>query len=427
VTGIPKVAFDTTGDGPLKGVRVIDISRLVAGNMASLQLGDFGAEVIKLEDPARGDPLRDWREVGVSLYWKVYGRNKKSLALNIRDKRGMALLQKLIDTADVVIENFRPGTMEKVGLAPAELLKRNPRLVIARVSGFGQDGPYRDRPGFGTSVEGMAGFAAKNGFRDRQPVLPPMPLADMIAGLYGAFSIMVALRQRDSAGGRGQVIDVPLIDSVLSVLGPDAAFYRLTGTLPQRTGGRSLIAGPRNVFATKDGQWISVAAPMQPMAERLFIAIGRPDMNEDPRFATNDARIKHPDECDAPIAAFVAERTLAEALAHFEAADVTVAPIYGPDLLMADPHVQDRGIVVDVPDDQLGWLPMHNVVPRLAETPGRLQRPAPIIGEHTREVLAALGCSDDEIAALAEAGVARVAERPPEQQIRSKAKTSGRR
>jgi len=318
-----KPQFEPESTGPLQGVRVLDLSRLVAGNMLTLQLADFGADVIKVEDPGTGDPLRDWRTRDLSLHWKVYGRNKKSLAVRLRDPRGLKILADLIATADVLVENFRPGTLEKMGLAPETLLAGNPGLVIARISGFGQSGPYKYRPGFGTIVEGMSGFAAKNGFADRPPVLPPMAMADMISGLYGAYAVMVALRHRD-AGNGGQVIDVPLLDSVLSILGPDAAIFTLTGELPLRSGSRSPIAGPRNVFETGDKRWISISAPMQAMTERLFRAIGRPEMIDDPRFATNAAR-------------------------------------------------------------------MHNIVPRLSASPGHMSRPAPELGEHTAEVLAAAG------------------------------------
>ncbi|SRR6266508_1438283 len=202
---------------PLDGIRVLDLSRLVAGNMLSLQLADFGAEVVKIEDPDKGDPLRDWRVDGISVHWKVYARNKKSVTLSLREREGRDLLMRLVDGARVFIENFRPGTLETMGLAPATLLQHNPRLVIVRVSGWGQDGPYRDRPGFGSLVEGMSGFAAKTGFADRPPVLPPLALADMIAGLYGAAAVLVALREIEVNGGKGQIIDLPLLDPIFSI------------------------------------------------------------------------------------------------------------------------------------------------------------------------------------------------------------------
>ena len=396
---------------PLDGIRVLDLSRLVAGNMLSLQLADYGAEVIKVEDPQRGDPLRDWRVRGASIHWKVYARNKKSVALALRQAQGLELLGKLIDTADVLIENFRPGTLEEMGLAPAQLHARNPKLIIVRISGWGQDGPYRERPGFGSLVEGMSGFAAKNGFADRPPVLPPLALADMIAGLYGMSAVLLALRHREVKGGYGQIIDLPLLDPIFSTLGPDAAEYRVTGEVRPRLGSRSATTSPRNAFCTKDGRWLAISASMQVMAERLFRAIGRADMIEDPRFRSNADRVRNAEACEAPIAAFILERTLADALAFFEEAEVTAAPIYDIDQFLADPHVRAREIVVDLPDDELGTVPMHNIVPRLSLTPGHIRMPAPALGEHTAALLGEVGCSAAELDALARAGIIRLGAR----------------
>jgi crotonobetainyl-CoA:carnitine CoA-transferase CaiB-like acyl-CoA transferase len=399
-----RIEWESNAEPPLRGVRVLDLSRLVAGNMLSLQLADFGAEVVKVEDPVRGDPLRAWRVNGASLYWKIYARNKKSLALSLRHRHGRDLLARLAETAQVFIESFRPGTLEEMGLAPEVLLGRNQRLVIVRVSGFGQDGPYRDRPGFGTLVEAMSGFAARNGYPDRPPVLPPLALADIIAGLYGAYAVMVALREAER-NGSGQIIDLPLLDPLVSILGPEAESYRRTGEIPPRTGSRSGITSPRNVFATADRRWIAISASIQAMTERLFRAIGRPDMIDDPRFRTNAERLRHVDECEAPIIAFIAARTLEENMAVFEAAEITAAPVYDIGQFLADPHVQARGMVAELPDAELGSVLMHNVVPRFSATPGRLRHPAPRLGEHTGELLEPLGCDAAELAALAEAGV----------------------
>ena len=401
---IPRLAFEPNAKPPLHDIRVVDISRLVAGNMVSLQLADHGAEVVKVEDPAKGDPLRAWRVEGLSLYWKVYARNKKSLALDLRANAGKQALADLLARNHVLIENYRPGTLEAMGLAPETLHARNPGLVIVRISGFGQDGPYRERPGFGSLVEGMSGFAAKNGFADREPVLPPLALADMIAGLYGAYAVMIARREVER-GGRGQVIDLPLLDPIISVLGPDAALHRVTGAITPRTGSRSATTAPRNVYRTADGRFIAISASIQAMTERLFRAVGRPDMIDDPRFRTNADRLRHIDECEAPIVAFIAARSLAENMAAFSAAEVTAAPVYDIDQLLDDPHVQARGIVVDVPDNQMGTVPMHNISPRLSDTPGKLRLPAPSLGQHTREVLSAIGYDAARIDALAAAGV----------------------
>ena len=396
---IPPIAFAPDAPAPLDGLRVVDLSRLVAGNVLSLQLADFGAEVVKIEDATKGDPLRAWRVRGHSLYWKVYGRNKKSVALSLRDQEGRAAVADLAASAAVLIENFRPGTMEAMGLGPEALHARNPALVIVRVTGFGQAGPYRDRPGFGSLVEGLSGFAAKNGFADRAPVLPPLALADMVAGLYGAYAVMVALRVAER-GGQGQVIDLSLLDPIASILGPDAAIFQVSGEKPQRLGSRSNTTSPRNVWETKDGRFVAISASIQTMAERLFRAIGRPDMIEDPRFRTNTDRVRNIDACEAPIAAFIGARTLEENLAIFGAAEVTAAPVYEIDQYMADPHVIDRGLLVAAPDAALGSVPMHNVIPRLSATPGRLRRPAPELGEHTAEVMGGLGWDAARIAGL---------------------------
>jgi crotonobetainyl-CoA:carnitine CoA-transferase CaiB-like acyl-CoA transferase len=390
---------------PLDGIRVVDLSRLVAGNAVSSQLADFGAEVIKIEDPAKGDPLRAWQSRGVSVHWKLYARNKKSVALSLRQNKGRELLLDLAASSEVLIENFRPGTLEKMGLGPELLHARNKRLVIVRVSGWGQSGPYRDRPGFGTLVESMSGYAARTGFADREPVLPPTALADMIAGLYGAFAVMVALRRIEVEGGGGQVIDLPLLDPIFSFIATEAPIYRMTGQIRPRTGSRSETTSPRNVFRTRDGRYIGISASIQAMSERLFRTIGRTDMITDPRFHTNSDRVVHAEECEAPIVEFIAARTFEENMVAFAAAEVTAAPVYDIDQFLADPHVQEREIVVDMPDTELGRIAMHNIIPRLSETPGRLRTPAPSLGEHTEEILGEFGIDRATLEELAREGV----------------------
>ena len=402
---IPKHPFEPDREGPLRGVRVLDFSRLVAGNMLSLQLADFGAEVVKVESPGRGDTLRDWREAGVSVHWKVYARNKKSITLDLKSPEAPGIILDLAAHFDVLIESFRFRYLENLGVGPDQLLERNPRLVVVRVSGFGQTGPYAKRPGFGTLVEAMSGFASRNGFADREPVLPPLAMADMIAGLSGAMATVIAVRNVEVNGGRGQVIDISLLESIFSILGPEAAIYKLTKKIRKRVGSASEGTSPRNVYPTSDGGWVAISASTQAMTERLFRAIGRDDLNQDPAFKTNTARVKRREQVDAIVGGFIKARTLAEAIAFFEQAEVTAAPVYDIGQFLDDPHVQERGIVVEAPDEEMGEVPMHAIVPRLSGTPGRLRSPAPKVGQHNREIFARIGYSVERIAALAQNGV----------------------
>jgi formyl-CoA transferase len=396
--------FERDARAPLRGVRVLDLSRVVAGNMVSLLLADFGAEVIKIEPP-EGDALRDWLVAGVATNWKVYARNKKSVCLNLRRPEAIEAVLRLAAGAQVLIENFRPGTLEKMGLGPEVLHARNPRLVLVRVTGWGQDGPYRHKPGFGTLAEGMSGFAALNGFEDREPVLPPMQLADCTAGVYGAFATLVALREVERGGGHGQTIDVSLLEPLFAMLGPQAASYRASGRLRPRTGSRSTTAAPRNAYRTRDGRWVCLSASTQAMTERLLRAIGRPELIDDPRFRTNADRLRHAAELDEIIAAFIAAKSLDDNLEFFDRAEVTVGPIYDIAQIMQDRHVIEREILADYPDDELGQVPMHCVVPRLSATPGAIRLPAPRLGEHNDEVLRGAGYGDAERARLRADGV----------------------
>ncbi len=404
-SALPKKSYEPAAKGPLTGVRVLDLSRLVAGNMLTQVLGDFGAEVIKVEPPA-GDTLRAWQTNGVQTNWKLYARNKKSLGLELRKPEARDLLERLVPSAAIFIESFRPGTLEQMGLAPQRLLELNPKLVIVRISGWGQDGPYQRRPGFGTLVEGMSGFASFNGFADREPVLPPMYLADTVAGLYGATAVMIALREVEQNDGRGQVIDLPLLDPLFAVLGPQAANYRLTGKVKPRTGSRSTNAGPRNAYRCQDGLYVCLSSSTQKMAERLFRSIGRPELIEDPRYRTNAERVKHAEALDAIIGAFVAQRTQAENVAFFEQAEVTIGPIYDIRQILEDPHVLARELVADYPDPDMGAFPMHHVVPRLSGTPASIRTPAPRLGEHNRVLLGEIGVDGAAYGLLLASGAA---------------------
>jgi crotonobetainyl-CoA:carnitine CoA-transferase CaiB-like acyl-CoA transferase len=402
--GLPQKLFAHDAQCPLDGVRVLDLSRVVAGNMVSLLLADFGAEVIKIETP-EGDALRDWLVGGIAANWKVYARNKKSVCLNLRNPQARDLLLKLVESAHVFIENFRPGTLEKMGIGPEVLLARNPKLVIVRVTGWGQTGPYKHKPGFGTLAEGMSGFATLNGFADREPVLPPNQLADCTAGAYGAFAVMTALRNVEVSGGQGQVIDVSLLEPLFTFMGPQAASYKAGGKLRERTGSRSTTAAPRNVYRTRDDKWVSMSASTQAMTERLFRAIGRAELLDNPRYKTNAERVKHAHELDAIIGDFMVKMTQAENLVFFDTHEVTVGPVYDIAQFVQDPHVLAREIVAEYPDDEMGTIPMHSVVPKMSGTPGAIRRRAPKLGEHNAEILGELGLDSAAIQSLADADV----------------------
>jgi crotonobetainyl-CoA:carnitine CoA-transferase CaiB-like acyl-CoA transferase len=381
--------FDLSASGPLSDIRVLDLSRLVAGNMLSAYLADFGADVIKVEREGSGDDLRNWREAGWDIYWKVYGRNKRSLVLDLKSASGMEILKKLVSQSQVFIENFVPGGLEKMGLAPEVLLSLNPALVIVRVSGWGQTGPFSHKPGFGTLVEAMSGFAHLNGYPDRPPVLPPLALADMIAGVYGAAGVLTALRVAEKEG-RGQVIDLSLFEPIFSVISSEAAKFKVTGEATMRAGNQSSHTAPRNIYACSDARFVAMSGSMQSMAMKIFDTIGRADLKTDPNFSTNDARVKNRDELDAIIGQYIIARTQEENLKIFEAAGVTVGPVCSVADLMEHPFVTGREAIVEMEDRDLGSLPMHNVIPRLSETPGSFRRPAPRLGEHTQEILDAL-------------------------------------
>lgn len=380
-TAPPGTADAEEGRLPLSGIRVLDLSRLMAGNMLTLQLADFGAEVVKIEGPA-GDTLRDWKNDGKALWWKVYARNKKSVKLDLKDERDKDALLRLVAGADVLVESFKPGGLESYGLGVDVLHGVNRRLVIVRISGWGQTGPYADRPGFGTLIEAFSGFAERNGFPDKPPALPNLGLADMVAGLSGAFATLAALREVEVNGGTGQVVDLSLLEPMVAALGPDAAIYRFTGKLPTRLGNRVETAAPRNAYLCSDDQWLVISGSTQTMAERILRAVGRPDMVTDPRFATNAARLANVDALDQIIEDFISRKTLAENLAHFRLHEVTAGPVLAADQLMDDPHVKERGVIVYVEDSEFGPIPMHSVFPRLSGTPGRIRTESPRLGEH---------------------------------------------
>lgn len=403
---IPRKSFDPAARGPLHGVRVVDLSRLVAGNVATRVLADAGADVVKIEPP-EGDTLRAWKVEGVETSWKTFCRNKRSVCLNLRDPEAIAVVKRLVEGAAMLVESFRPGVLEAMGLAPQVLHAINPALVILRVSGWGQDGPFRHKPGFGTLVEGYSGFAAINGFDDREPVLPPMFMGDTYAGLHGAAAAMIALRHAE-ATGEGQVVDLSLFEPLFAVLDPQMANWRITRRKKPRTGSRSTNTAPRNAYATKDGGWVCLSASTQGMTEKLFRAIGRADLLADPRYARNPQRVQHAAELDAIIGGFVAAMTLAECCDFFDRAGVTIGPIMDAPMLEQDPYVLGRAALVEVPDADMpgGTLPMSGETPRLSRTPNILARPAPRLGEHNAAVLEPI-VGPQEVARLREAGILR--------------------
>jgi crotonobetainyl-CoA:carnitine CoA-transferase CaiB-like acyl-CoA transferase len=397
--------FARDAAAPLDGVRILDLSRLVAGNALTHVLADFGAEVVKVERPGQGDDLRNWRVEGVSIHWKVYARNKKSITVNMRSERGRAILLDLVKTSQMLVENFLPGTLEQWELGPDVLHAANPKLVIVRISGWGQSGPDRSVPGFGSLVEARSGFAAMNGFADRPPVLPPLALADMVAGLYGAVAALVALRHCEVDQGKGQVVDLPLFDPLLSILGPQAALYELTGELPERLGSRSNLTAPRNSYRCRDGQFVALSASMQSMYERLMRTIGRPELIEDNRFLTNADRVQNNDQLDRVVAQFIESHDQYDVLQIFRDAGVTVGPVHDTLGMLNDPLVKENKVMVRLPDEEIDSVVMHNVAARLSETPGLIRSPAPTLGEHNSEILGDIGIDETELSTLGEQGV----------------------
>jgi crotonobetainyl-CoA:carnitine CoA-transferase CaiB-like acyl-CoA transferase len=378
---------------------------LIAGGVLATVLADHGADVIKVENPRGGDPLRTWLGERGQLWWKVYARGKRSVTLNLAHPRGQDLLKRLAAGADVLVESFVPGTFEKWGLGWDVLSTLNPKLVFARVSGWGQDGPYRERPGFGTMVEAMSGFAATTGPADGPPTLPSFPMADMVAALAGTSAVLAALRWRDQVSGRGQVLDISLYEPLLAVLGPDAALHARDGTVRTRRGNQSDNASPRGTYRTRDGRWVAVSASTPASAESLFRGLGLGHLLADPRFATNDARVRHNDRVDAALGDAIGQRTLDEMRHLFETADLTASPVYDIADITEDPHVVARRVLLDVPDAELGRVRMVAPTPRLSDSPPAVGWPGPPLGAHNHEVYGALGLAEPELDELTRDGI----------------------
>lgn len=393
------------GPGPLTGLRVLDLATLFAGPLAATLLGDFGAEVVKVEHPAKPDPSRGHgpSKDGIGLWWKLLGRNKRTITLDLSKPGGRATLLRLAAEADVIIENFRPGTLEKWDLGWEELSAANPRLVLARVTAFGQFGPYAHRPGFGTLAEAMSGFAAITGEPDTPPVLPPFGLADSIAGLTTAYAVMTALRARETSG-LGQVVDMAIIEPILTVLGPQPLWYDQLGHVQPRTGNRSANNAPRNTYRTADGSWVAVSTSAQSIAERVMRLVGRPDLIDEPWFATGADRALHTDVLDEAVGAWIARRDRAEVLEAFEKAEAAVAPIQDVADVMEDAQYEALDTITTVADPELGPLRMQNVLFRLSSTPGAVRWAGRPHGADTDAVLTELGLSGNEITALRSEG-----------------------
>ncbi|GAA4368073.1 CoA transferase [Nocardioides caricicola] len=391
----------TTANGPLAGIRVVDASTILAGPLACQILGDFGAEVIKIEHPSAGDGMRGHGPSvdGTPIWWSEISRNKRTVALSLSSEAGAGVLKKLVSTADVLVENFRPGTLERWGLSPATLQELNPRLVIARITGFGQTGPYAARAGFGTLAEAMSGFAHLTGQPDGPPTLPAFGLADSIAGIAASSAISMALYERERSG-TGQVIDLSLLEPIMTAVGPGPSVYGLTGQVGQRHGNRSTNNAPRNAYETSDGHWVAISTSAQAIAERVLTLVGHSEVLDEPWFASGHTRAQHADLLDGYVGGWIAERTRDEVVRAFTEAGAAVAPVYSAKDLVEDEHVRATQMLTPVDDPALGEVLQHNVMWRMSQTPGAIRFPGRPHGADTDDVLTELGLSADEIATL---------------------------
>ena len=382
---------------PLENFKVLDLSRLAAGNMVSHMFADFGADVIKVEKPGKGDDLRNWQVNDIAHWWAVYSRNKRSIALNLKKEEGLNLLKELVKSADVFIENFVPGTLEKWGVGPDKLLELNKDLVILRISGWGQTGIYKEAPGFGSLVEGMSGFASMTGEPNQKPLLPPLALADMVAGLtgFGAILMAIIVSKKNQIGG--QVIDLSLFEPLFSILGPWAASYKISGKIPPRMGNRSNVAAPRGIYKTKDNKFVSLSASMQSMWEKLAITIGVEELIKDPRFITNSDRLSNQDDLDDVISNFIKKFDRDPLLKVFSKEGITVGPVLDISEIIEHPYILDRNILIEHHNNEYGNILMHQAFPRLSKTPGKVKSSAPSIGENTTNILKEIGLTKSQI------------------------------
>jgi len=395
------MAGDSLPPLPLAGVRVVDISNHLAAPSASMHLADFGAEVIKVERPGTGDELRYWgnNKNGVGLYFKVINRNKKSVTADLRTPLGVEIVRRLVKDADLIVENYRPGTVDRWGLGHAALSEINPGLIMLKVTGFGQTGPYAQRPGFGTLAEAYSGYVYVTGYPDRPPLLPGFGLGDTSTGLMGAFLAMVAIFERRTRGGPGQVIDLSLYETLYHLLGPQVINHDQLGLVQERMASRLPFVAPRNTYRTRDGRWVVIAGSNQSIFENICRALDAPELIADPRFATNRERIENAEALDERLQAAVERLDAAELARRFEDFDAGFAPIYSVADTFADPHFQERAILAEVEDAELGGrVRMQNVAGRLSRTPGSVRSAGPRLGEHNREILVErLGFAEDDL------------------------------
>lgn len=399
---------DDTKKTPLQGLRVIDASTVIAGPTIGMLMGDFGADVIKVEHP-RGDVLRNtgYQKDGVGLWFKMANRNKRCVTLNFGAEEGQKLFKELIRTTDVLIENFRTGTMEKWGLGWEDLKAINPRLVMIRVTGFGQTGPYKNRPGFGTIAEAFSGFAAITGEPDGPPTLPNFGLADGVAAAYGTFAAMFALYHRDAQkAGVGQYIDLSIYEPLFQVMGPQPLQFDQLGVIQQRWGNRSKNNAPRNTYQTKDGHWVAISTNAPAIVTRVLTLCGGKEAADDPRFQTPQSRVEHIEEVDGIVAGWIAEHDLATVLDEFEKAEAAIGPAYTIDQIFDDPQYQARNDIIELDDEDLGKMRMTNAFPFMSETPAEIRHAGPRKGQHNEEIFSGeLGLSADDLAALKDKGV----------------------
>ena len=390
---------------PLEGLKVIEMGTLIAGPFCARLMAEFGAEVIKIESPEGGDPLRTWRKLhqGTSLWWYVQARNKKSVTVNLKHPSGQEIVRRLAAEADIVVENFRPGAMESWNLGWEQLSAANPKLVMVRLSGFGQTGPYRDRPGFGAIGESMGGLRHLTGFPDRAPCRVGVSIGDSIAALHGVIGALMALRHRDRTG-RGQVVDVALYESVFNLMESLLPEYGLFDFVRQRSGASLPGIVPSNTYPCADGKYVVIGANADSIFRRMMTAIGREDMAGNPAMAKNDGRVAHTDEIEDAIAAWTSRHSLEQVVATLEQAEVPVGRIYDIADIVADPHYQARGMIREAPLPDGTSLKVPGIVPRLSETPGDMKWLGPKLGQHTAEVLAALGYDEAAQRALKQQG-----------------------